>query len=127
MQSYRRNFQFRQVKYMLLNVNVDCDRSKQWRKLSNCSHQVFVTKRTDQQSAFFCYIFKKSWFKIIQFEIGFHSPPPYLGGMSNLSLLCGWWQGPWREFCLGVVEMSTFNFLTWNSIFHLSEHHKYFS
>ena len=32
-----------------------------------------------------------------------------------------------REFYLGVVEMSNFNFLTRKSIFHLSEHRKYFS
>ena len=44
--------------------------------------------------------------------------------MSNLSLSLGHDRDQW-QFFLGVAEMSTFNFLTCKSIFHLSEHHKF--
>ena len=63
MQSYRHNFQFEQVKYMLLNVIVNYDSDRQWQKLSNCSHQAFAQshqKDLPTESAFFWYMFLKN-------------------------------------------------------------------
>ena len=53
LQSYRRNFQFRQVKYMLFNVNIGYDS-----KLSKGSHQVLAEshqKDLPTKSTFFSY------------------------------------------------------------------------
>lgn len=43
--SYRRNFQFRYIKFMLLNINVNYDIKEWWQNLSNCSHQVITCSK----------------------------------------------------------------------------------
>ena len=44
--NYRRNFQFRYIKFMLLNINVNYDIKEWWQNLSNCSHQVITCSKS---------------------------------------------------------------------------------
>ena len=44
--NYRRNFQFRYIKFMLLNINVNYDIKEWWQNLSNFSHQVITCSKS---------------------------------------------------------------------------------